>query len=83
MGHRGRVSSNGSYVSAPVWLPLNRSIHVLAAFFGVIDLLGILPYYIEIALQQDTVSNLAIVLHRPRYQLLPVNPLQVHHPAYF
>lgn len=25
------------------------------AFFGIIDLLGILPYYLEIALQQDTV----------------------------
>ncbi|CAL1712694.1 unnamed protein product [Somion occarium] len=26
----------------------------LTSFFGIIDLLGILPYYIEIALQQDT-----------------------------
>ena len=26
------------------------------AFFGIIDLLGILPYYLEIALGQDTVS---------------------------
>lgn len=36
------------------------------AFFGIIDLLGILPYYIEIALQQDTVSSLAY----PRCRLL-------------
>lgn len=27
-----------------------------AAFYGVIDLLAILPYYIEIMLRQDTVS---------------------------
>ena len=26
------------------------------AFFGIMDLLAILPYYIEIALQKDTVS---------------------------
>jgi potassium voltage-gated channel Shal-related subfamily D member 2 len=29
---------------------------LIPAFFGIIDLLGILPYYIEIALGQDTVS---------------------------
>lgn len=26
------------------------------AFFGIIDLLSVLPYYIEILMQQDTVS---------------------------
>ena len=30
------------------------------AFFGIIDLLAILPYYIEIALQVDTVCLLPI-----------------------
>ena len=36
----------------------------IPAFFGIIDLLGILPYYIEIALQQDTVCVLIILLAR-------------------
>jgi len=37
----------------------------ILAFFGVMDLLAILPYYIEIALQKDTVSqhfHLSIIL---------------------
>ncbi|KAI0632374.1 voltage-gated potassium channel [Trametes polyzona] len=32
----------------------SRFFHWVISFFGIIDLLGILPYYIEIALQQDT-----------------------------
>ncbi|OBZ68882.1 Potassium voltage-gated channel subfamily B member 1 [Grifola frondosa] len=32
-----------------------------SSFFGIIDLLGIVPYYIEIASQQDTVHHLAYI----------------------
>jgi hypothetical protein len=32
----------------------------LAAFFAVVDLLAILPYYIEVALHQDTVCGIEI-----------------------
>jgi hypothetical protein len=31
---------------------------VTVAFFGLLDLLAILPYYIEVASQQDTVRNM-------------------------
>jgi hypothetical protein len=31
---------------------------IRAAFYGIIDLLAILPYYIEIAAQQDTVRHI-------------------------
>lgn len=54
-----------------------------AAFFGIIDLLGILPYYIEIILQQDTVSPYSF---HPRGSSKPcgtVYALQVYNPAYF
>lgn len=29
--------------------------HPLAAFFAIVDLLAVLPYYIEVALHEDTV----------------------------
>ncbi|TCD70872.1 hypothetical protein EIP91_001180 [Steccherinum ochraceum] len=38
------------------------------SFFGIIDLLGILPYYIEIALQQDTVNIYSCIV--PRISIL-------------
>jgi potassium voltage-gated channel Shal-related subfamily D member 2 len=42
----------------PFFLSLGSLTHPfsLLAFFGIMDLLAILPYYIEIALQKDTVS---------------------------
>ncbi|KAH9933176.1 voltage-gated potassium channel [Epithele typhae] len=36
------------------WTSWNRFLGWVISFYGIIDLLGILPYYIEIALQQDT-----------------------------
>ncbi len=36
--------------------------HKLLAFYGVIDLLSVLPYYLELLLQQDTVSLKTIFL---------------------
>lgn len=32
------------------------------AFFGIVDLLAILPYYIEVALQEDTVRTRSYLL---------------------
>ena len=34
------------------------------AFYGIIDLLAILPYYIEIALAQDTVRSILPLPHK-------------------
>jgi len=44
-----------------------RSFHVLTrslAFFGIIDLLSVAPYYIELMLHQDTVSLTAMMIIR-------------------
>ena len=56
MERPGRDYSTGLFVSV-LFNGLSSNTDIPAAFFGIIDLLGILPYYIEIALQQDTVST--------------------------
>src|SRR6267154_3230023 len=43
--------------------PFSR--HDLPAFYGVIDMLAILPYYIEIMLQEDTVRD-TLLAHFPK-----------------
>jgi hypothetical protein len=64
----------------------------LAAFFAVVDLLAILPYYIEVALHQDTVCGIEIDSTKALYgppdegsaaQKLPpaVDPLPLLHPS--
>ena len=59
------VAHSNSWRSLAVWVTCELVLELLfccslsdrtPAFFGIIDLLGIVPYYIEISLQQDTVN---------------------------
>ena len=48
------------------------------AFYGVIDLLSVLPYYLELLMQQDTVWILSVLL----VSFLPIlHPAHVPSPA--
>jgi hypothetical protein len=38
-------------------MPNGNPRYFLVAFFAIVDLLAILPFYIEVALQEDTVSS--------------------------
>ena len=64
MGHMCVVSCcpffRLSSVTVPFFVPDHANSYVAPApeaFYGIIDLLAILPYYIEIALTQDTVRS--------------------------
>ena len=70
-------------MSASSSTPLSVHAKREAAFYGIIDLLGILPYYIEIALQQDTVSGSPIAPSSTLTFTPLVHTIQVYNPAYF
>lgn len=54
---------------------------VCVAFFGIMDLLSIMPYYLELMLHQDTVRP-RMLCTRLSHEFVAVNPVQVHNPAY-
>ena len=54
---------------------------VSIAFFGIMDLLSIFPYYLELMLHQDTVRP-RTSRTRPSHECLAVNLVQIHNTAY-
>jgi potassium voltage-gated channel Shal-related subfamily D protein 2 len=63
------VAWSSSWISLVKWMfcacyfiisDISSHVDHHAAFYGVIDMLAILPYYIEIMMQKDTVSDLLV-----------------------
>lgn len=74
-------------ISEVVWLCVllhsskSEADAVQIAFFGIMDLLSILPYYLELMLHQDTVRPRTFYT-LPSRERLAVNFVQVHDLAY-
>jgi hypothetical protein len=52
------------------------------AFFGIIDLLSVAPYYIELLLHQDTVCHMFLMETPLTAPYTSVNPISVFNPAH-